>query len=60
MSRMSALGCDLNRWMQHLSSNYRAEGVASHATLGKDHVEEKRRVSIRRGQERQVTLKAFL
>ena len=32
---MSALGCDLNRWMQHLNSNDRAEGVVNEAETEK-------------------------
>jgi hypothetical protein len=32
---VAALGCDLNRWMQHLDSNYRAEGVENEAETEK-------------------------
>ena len=34
---MSALGCDLNRSMQHLDSEYRAEGVEDEAETEKIH-----------------------
>ena len=33
--RPSGMGCDLNRWMQHLDSNYRAEGVVNEAETEK-------------------------
>jgi hypothetical protein len=32
---MAAIGCDLNRWMQHLNSNYRERGVANEAETEK-------------------------
>ena len=35
LDRRAARDCDLNRWMQHLNSNYRAEGVVNEAETEK-------------------------
>ena len=35
VGRRAANGCDLNRWMQHLNSNYREGGVVNEAQTEK-------------------------